>query len=168
MSKLKGPHVALQVAKKCDVPLDLVGDDKLVENPSYAKQLREACDGRQWAYHGEKNRAECADFFAKAKAMLHCNFIFREPFGLAPVEAQASGCPVIAPGIGAMTETIKHGETGFLVKTPDDIERFITSGALDTIKPENCREWASQFSLKAMIDRWQELIQEAVDTGGWR
>ena len=48
--------------------------------------------------------------------------LYREPFGLAPVEAQLCGMPVIAWDNGAMRETIKHGETGFLVKTQQEME----------------------------------------------
>ena len=167
MSRLKGPHVAAAVAKTCGVPIDLVGDDKLVENPQYVAQIKAMTEGSRIVYHGEKSRKECAVFMAEAKAMLHCPFIFREPFGLAPVEAQASGCPVIAPDIGAMRETVKHGETGFLIKTREEMEELVRADAVLSIKPEACREWASQFSLKRMIDRWEELIKEAVDTGGW-
>jgi glycosyltransferase involved in cell wall biosynthesis len=167
MSRLKGPHVAAAVAKTCGVPIDLVGDDKLVENPQYVAQIKAMAEGSRIVYHGEKSRKECAVFMAEAKAMLHCSFIFREPFGLAPVEAQASGCPVIAPDFGAMRETVKHGETGFLVKTMEEMEELVRTDAVLSINPEACREWASQFSLKRMIDRWEELIKEAVETGGW-
>jgi glycosyltransferase involved in cell wall biosynthesis len=35
-----------------------------------------------------------------------------EDFGIAPVEAQAAGCPVIAYGRGGLMDTIIDGETG--------------------------------------------------------
>lgn len=167
MSKLKGPHVAAAVAKHCGVPLDLVGDDKLVEDPGYASRIREMCEGSRIVYHGEKSRKDCVTFFSEAKALLHCNFVFREPFGLSPVEAQACGCPVIAANHGAMRETVRHGETGFLVSTQEEMEELVRSDAIVSIKPETCREWASQFSLKAYIDRWEEILKEAVEGGGW-
>lgn len=166
MSKLKGPHVAAAVAKACGVPLDLVGDDKLVEDPGYAARVKGMAEGSRIIYHGEKSRKDCAIFFSEAKALLHCNFVFREPFGLSPVEAQASGCPVIAVNHGAMRETVKHGETGFLVSTQAEMEELVKTDAVMSIKREACREWASQFSLKNYIDRWEELLKEAVD-GGW-
>src|SRR3989338_2331470 len=39
-----------------------------------------------------------------------------EPFGLTPVEAQASGTPVIVYGIGGLPETLADNETGFVVE----------------------------------------------------
>ncbi len=35
-----------------------------------------------------------------------------EDFGIAAVEAQAAGCPVIAYGRGGLTETVVEGKTG--------------------------------------------------------
>ncbi|NWH08852.1 MAG: glycosyltransferase, partial [Alphaproteobacteria bacterium] len=42
-----------------------------------------------------------------------------EAFGRVPVEAQAMGKPVIATNIGAPRETVRSGETGFLVPPSD-------------------------------------------------
>ena len=167
MSKLKGPHVAAQIGRHCKVPIDLVGDDKLVESPSYAAAVKSACDGKQLIYHGEKSRKECVPFFSKAKALLHCNFVFREPFGLSPVEAQGCGCPVIASDVGAMRETVKDGETGFLARTPEEMEDLVRTNAVANISPKKCRAWAEQFSVENMVRRYEELCKEAVENGGW-
>jgi glycosyltransferase involved in cell wall biosynthesis len=47
-------------------------------------------------------------------------FVFagEEDFGLTPVEAQASGCPVIAYGRGGALETVVAGETGVFFAEP--------------------------------------------------
>jgi len=90
---------------------------------------------------------------------------YREPFGMAPVEAQMCGLPVIAFDNGAMRETIKHGETGFLVKKEEEVEELIKNDAVKDIKPEVCRDWAVQFSTQNMVLRYEELCKEAVDRG---
>lgn len=43
-----------------------------------------------------------------------------EGFGRVPVEAQAFGVPVIATALGATRETVKEGETGWLVPEGDE------------------------------------------------
>lgn len=48
---------------------------------------------------------------ARAKALVHAA---EEEFGIALVEAQAAGCPVIAFGRGGAAETVIPGKTGLL------------------------------------------------------
>lgn len=51
------------------------------------------------------------NLLANAKALIFPN---EEDFGIAPIEALASGTPVIAYGKGGVTETIEDGKTGVL------------------------------------------------------
>jgi glycosyltransferase involved in cell wall biosynthesis len=149
------------------IGLDLVGDDKITGEPEYAKECVEKASQLEGAkYHGGAPREKCVEWFSQAKALLHMNQLFREPFGLAPVESQMCGCPVIAFDNGAMRETIKHGETGFLVKTPEEVIELVKTDAVKKLKPERCREWASQFSIENMVKRYEELCKEAIE-GGW-
>lgn len=165
MSKLKGPHIAALAAKECNVSLDLVGDDKLVEDPNYVRAVKSLAHGNQIVYHGEKPRAECPTYFTSAKALLHCNAVFREPFGLAPVEAMMCGAPVIAWNHGAMRETVKNGETGFLVSTYEELVKLIDSNAVKDIDSAACRKWAMRFSVENMVNRYEELCKEAIEKG---
>lgn len=54
---------------------------------------------------------ELAKYLASAKGFL---FPSLEPFGIAPVEALAAGCPVIAYGKGGALDYVKDGENGLL------------------------------------------------------
>lgn len=47
-----------------------------------------------------------------------------EPFGMVIVEAMASGLPVVVSETAGAAELIRHGENGFLVAEPDDIDGF--------------------------------------------
>ena len=75
--------------------------------------------------------------------------------------------PVIAWNHGACKETILHGETGFLVNSQEEMEDLIKSDAVSTIKSQRCMEWAQKFSYENMVNRYEELCFEAIDTGGW-
>ncbi|MEM8730828.1 MAG: glycosyltransferase family 4 protein [Pseudomonadota bacterium] len=45
--------------------------------------------------------------------------LWNEGFGLPPIEAMAAGTPVVATRTGALTETVKDGQTGLLVDRND-------------------------------------------------
>jgi glycosyltransferase involved in cell wall biosynthesis len=168
MSTIKGPDIAVEVAKKTKIGLDLVGDDKITGEPALAQKVKAECNiNPKLRYVGGQNRSECSVWFNTNKALLHPNKLFREPFGLAPVESQLCGMPVIAWDNGAMRETVKHGETGFLVKSEDEMIDLIKADAVKKLKASDCEEWARQFSYENMVNRYEELAIKAKDTGGW-
>lgn len=54
-----------------------------------------------------RNRELLADIYANCDALLHPNP--REPFGIAPLEAMASGLPVVGPNTGGITSYANSG-----------------------------------------------------------
>jgi glycosyltransferase involved in cell wall biosynthesis len=165
MSRIKGPHIAIEMAEKFGFELDLVGDDKLTNEPEYVQMLKSRVN-EKIVYLGGVDRIETVKYYSSRRCMLHMNKEYREPFGLAPVEAQLCGQPVIAYDLGAMRETIKHAVTGFLVQNEDQLEDLLKYNAVSTIKSDDCREWAKQFSVRRMIDRYEQLCEKAIN-GGW-
>lgn len=184
-STIKGPDLAIEACHKAGVELDLVGDTSITNEPEYlercTRMAQEAsvyardAEGRtvktpQIEMRGPASRGECVWWFSQAHCLLHPNMRFREPFGLAPVEAMACGCPVIAWDYGAMRETVKHGVTGLLANTVQEFQTYIQCGWMKNVVKQDrldIREWASQFSVQAMCKRYAELCQEAVEGGGW-
>jgi glycosyltransferase involved in cell wall biosynthesis len=168
ISTIKGPHIAVDVANNCQVGLDLVGDDRITGEPDLLNYIKQKCVMSPYLrYVGHQDRDECVNWFNSNKAMLHPNKLFREPFGLAPVEAQLCGMPVIAWKNGALQETVKDKESGFLVESQEEMQELIKSDAVSSIKADNCIEWASQFSHINMINRYEELCFESLESGGW-
>lgn len=183
-SSIKGADLAIEACLKAGVGLDLVGDTQITNEPEYfdkcmsmAKQTSPNWDrskGEQIRVIGGVSRSETVHWFSRAYCMLHPNQRFREPFGLAPVEAMACGCPVIAWNYGAMRETIGNNMGGITVKSVDELTFWIRdwANAKTTLAPNSdfrkrCREWASRFSVANMVLRYEELCKEAVNTGGW-
>ena len=166
-STIKGPSLCQDVCLAAGAELDLVGDTQITGEPEYLEQCRRKADGRRIRIVGGVSRGETVHWYSRARAMLHLNKLFREPFGLAPVESQACSCPVIAWNHGAMRETIKHGETGFLVTSMEEAIDLIRRDAVVGIDRGRCREHVSQFSVQRMVNRYEELCHEAIQTGGW-
>ena len=128
------------------------------------KKLR-AQAGSNVTFLGYQSDAVLRDHLQRARAFL---FAAREDFGIVPLEAQATGAPVIAFGQGGSLETIRGLDsprpTGvfFGKQTPqaviDAIETFEREGAC--IQPTECRENAMRFS----VERFQrEFFEHAMD-----
>lgn len=166
ISRIKGPHLAVDLARSLRFQLDLVGDDRITGEPELAHRMIELAK-HNIVYHGGVSRSRTVEFFSTAKALLHPAFSFREPFGLSVVEAQACGAPVIVSDHGALRETVQHGETGFVVKTIAEMEECVRSDAVRSIRSDACRANAERFSVEKMVARYEELCVEALDTGGW-
>lgn len=169
-SSIKGPDLAIEACKKAGVGLDLVGDTKLTGEAEYLQSILGQADGKQIRFVGPATRGECVHWFSQAHCLLHPNKTFREPFGLAPVEAMACGCPVIAWNYGAMRETIGK-EVGALVTSMEElVEQIKRTQAMSvtdqTYVRQRCREWSSRFSVENMVQKVEELCQEAL-AGGW-
>ncbi len=85
-----------------------------------------------------------------------------EDFGMAPVEAMASGKPVIAPNEGGCKETIINGKTGILI---DNINEGKIVRAVEKINknPERykdaCIKQAKKFDTKVFIKKIKSQIK---------
>lgn len=105
------------------------------------------------------------DYMRRTRAFV---FAAEEDFGITPVEAQASGTPVIAFGKGGVLETIRpYGErnaTGvfFSEQTAESLINAVRH--FDTIKdsilPKDCRENALKFSAQRFHDELDEYIKK--------
>ncbi|WP_323991513.1 glycosyltransferase [Nguyenibacter sp. L1] len=113
---------------------------------------------------GKLPREELLQQMQSARA---CVFAAEEDFGIATVEAQACGTPVIAFGRGGALDIVRGaddpgGPTGLLFdrQTPDSIAdavaRFVALEPLMT--PELCRANALRFSEESFRDAFRALV----------
>ena len=96
--------VAVEAASTLGRELVVVGD-----GPERARL--EAIAGKTVRFTGHVSRDELIELFAGCHAYVLPG---EEDFGIAPLEAMASGKPVVAYGRGGATETVEDGVTGIL------------------------------------------------------
>jgi glycosyltransferase involved in cell wall biosynthesis len=109
-----------------------------------------------------------ADYLQRAKAFV---FAAEEDFGIAPVEAQAAGCPVIAFGKGGALETVvgwpTPGSTGifFDAQTPESIEAAVDlfEAHEDEIASKACRRNAERFGKERFQQELRDILEELWD-----
>src|SRR5205807_8409905 len=93
---------------------------------------------------GAVSDAELKKLYANCKAFI---FPGQEDFGIAPLEAQASGRPVIAYGAGGALETVIPGITGefFREQTPEALSEVISRFDSEAYSPTEIRRHAEKF-----------------------
>ena len=112
------------------------------------------------SFLGQISDSELISQYRQAKALI---FPQLEDFGLIPLEAQASGTPVIAYAQGGALETVVDQETGLFFKkqTPgsliDAIRRF--EAGEHKIKPSLCFQQAAKFSASGFNQQFSDKVK---------
>jgi glycosyltransferase involved in cell wall biosynthesis len=98
-----------------------------------------------------------------------------EDFGIAPVEAQAAGRPVVAYAAGGTLDTVIDGETGvhFHEQTPEALVAAVRRLESISFDPNRIRRHAERFSAQrfraeftGMVERAYAEWQESITTPG--
>ncbi len=102
------PHkcvdAALEAARRAGQPVKVVGEGPSLES----LRIR---FGEQAEFLGRVGDTQLSELMSRARALIVPNV---EEFGIAAVEAQAAGRPVLAPDAGGTRETVIDGVTGVL------------------------------------------------------
>jgi glycosyltransferase involved in cell wall biosynthesis len=107
---------------------------------------------------GHQSAERLTQYLQMARAFI---FAAEEDFGIAPVEAQACGTPVIAFGRGGATESIVDGQTGVLFREQtveslvDAVKRFEAIGTWDA---QRIRRRAECFAPEHFRTKFAKLV----------
>lgn len=112
---------------------------------------------------GRAPDGEVAGLMSRCRALLHPQL---EDFGIAAVEAQAAGRPVIAFRGGGVLETVIEGETGFFF-TEQTVESLLEAcdrleKSVPPLLPEACRANAEKFSQSVFQAKLLKFLDQAV------
>ncbi|GAB4536948.1 MAG: glycosyltransferase [Anaerolineae bacterium] len=144
--------LAVQACSELKRPLIVVGEGR-------ARATLEALAGPTIQFRGRVPQEELGQLLARCRAFIFPGY---EDFGIAPVEAQAAGRPVIAYAAGGALDTVIDGETGlfFYEQTPEALIEAI--GRLDHIDfdPAAIRHNAECFSVPRFKRELGEFIEE--------
>ncbi|MGH7092617.1 MAG: glycosyltransferase family 4 protein [Stellaceae bacterium] len=119
ISPEKAPDAAIRIAAKAGMPLKIAAKVDRVDEEYFADRIKPMLDAAHVEFIGEIGDNSKAEFLGNAAALLF-PIAWREPFGLAMIEAMACGTPVIAMRNGSVPEVIDHGVTGFVVDGEDE------------------------------------------------
>ena len=152
----KGPHLAIEVAKRSGRDLILAGI--IQDQPYFDAFVKPHVNGRSIQFVGPADPALRDELFRQAYVTLHLNTI-PERFGLVMAESMAAGVPVIAMDLGSCREVIKDNVTGYLVRNID--EAVAAVGRVDRINRRDCRRHVEvNFSIARMAERYEQVYEE--------
>ena len=160
MSPEKGPHLAIEIAKRSGWKLKMAGKIDPVDVEYFETQIKPQIDGHQIQFLGEANHSQKSELMGNAVATLF-PITWREPFGLVMVESMVVGTPVIAMALGSAPEIVAHGKTGFLCHSVEEavaaIEPALTLNRLDCH-----RHVLETFTNKRMADGYEAVYRQVV------
>jgi glycosyltransferase involved in cell wall biosynthesis len=156
LAPVKGPHLAIEVAKKTGIPLKLAGEIQPMYKSYFESEIKPQLDGRFIEYIGEADLTAKNELLGNSLAMLF-PIQWDEPFGLVMIEAMACGTPVIALKRGSVPEVVRDGVSGFVCES---VEKMVECIRDLSISPRLIREYAREnFSVEVMTRKYLELYE---------
>lgn len=164
ISPEKGPHFAIQVAKRAGRRLIIAGNVADHDEEYFRTQVLPQVDGDQIQYVGEADYALKRYLLPQAACLL-APITWPEPFGLFMIEAMACGTPVIAFDRGSVREVVDDGKTGFIVH---DVAGMVAAlEELGQISAVDCRSHVRQhFDVARMADDYLATYEYVVRSDG--
>ena len=157
-SREKGPHLAIEIATRAELPLLMAGEPH--EPDYFEEELAPMMRKHGVIDLGAVGGARKATLLAHARALLF-PIQWDEPFGLVMIEAQLSGIPVLALRRGSVPEVVEDGITGLVA---DDASELV-SGARVADKlfdRARIRELAQRrWSADRMASEYLRLYEDA-------
>lgn len=154
LDSYKRVDLLVDACTRLNLPLKVAGRGPELE------RLR-ATAGPSVEFLGFVPSAELPGLMAECRAFL---FSAEEDFGIAPVEAQAAGRPVLAFGAGGSLETVLPGITGehFAEQTTDCLEAALRNFRPERYDPARMRRHAADFSEASFRGRILKLAEELI------
>jgi glycosyltransferase involved in cell wall biosynthesis len=117
-SRVKGTHLAIEIAARAGLPLVLAGRPH--EEDYYAEEVAPRIKRYGVLDVGPVHGARKAAVIARARALVF-PIDWEEPFGLVMIEAMLAGTPVLAFARGSVPEVVDEGVTGFICRDADEM-----------------------------------------------
>ena len=143
-------ELAIEACQAIGAPLKVVG-----EGPELAR-LRELA-GPGIEFLGRADDAELRALYRRAAALILPG---EEDFGMAPVEAQACGRPVVALARGGALESVEAGVTGVLV--PEATVAAFADGLREVARLHADPDTARRRALRFSAERFDTGVRQAV------
>jgi glycosyltransferase involved in cell wall biosynthesis len=151
----KRPDLAVRAFNELGLELVVIGGGEMLD------ELRRIA-GPTVKVLGQQSFDVLRDHYARCRALV---FPGEEDFGMVPVEAMASGRPVIAFGRGGATETVVDGETGlfFEEQSVEAIASAIKRFQNFTVDPAKISDHARRFARDHFLTKFKRHVDTLME-----
>jgi len=151
---------AIRVALRAGVRLVIAAKVDRMDAEYFEREIEPMLDAPQIDFVGEVGDREKERLLRDALGLLF-PIDWPEPFGLVVIESLACGTPVIAWPHGSVPELLRHGETGLIVESEDDMLDAVRR--IRQIDRRRCRrEFEQRFTAAIMAERYATLYRQLV------
>jgi glycosyltransferase involved in cell wall biosynthesis len=144
-------HLAVEAFTRSGRRLVVVGDGP-------ARASLQASAGKTVRFEGAVPDDALAELYARARGVVVPG---EEDFGIVPLEANASGAPVVALGKGGVVETIVDGQTGVLFadESADALEAAVARAETISWDPAKLRAHALRWDEPVFAARMRDIVE---------
>lgn len=158
IERIKGPHLAIQVAKESDRSLIMAGNVEEEHRDYFKQNIEPHLDSAHVKYIGPVTDDEKDALLGSAGALL-MPILWEEPFGIVMAEALACGTPVVGFERGSVPEIVEHGVNGYVCRSVDDMIDAVSS--ISFIERRDCRRiMEDRFSARALVDGYKKVYRQ--------
>lgn len=148
--------IAIKACEELKLPLKIVG-----EGPDL-NRLKNLSTTDTTQFLGYVSDSEKLKLLSNCTALINTQL---EDFGIVPLEALASGKPVIAYGYGGVLETVKSGHTGefFYEQTPEALKKVLHTFDPMRYDSTNCVNGVHMFDVNIFREKIKNYISDALN-----
>lgn len=163
IEEIKGPHIAIEVARKAKRKLVLAGNIPAEGKDFFEKKIKPFLD-KDIVFIGAVNDDQKNEWLGKAAALL-MPIQWNEPFGIVMAEAMACGTPVLAFPRGSVPEVVDDGVNGFICRDVDEMVKRVND--IPSLNRKKVRMIADQrFSDEVITNQYIALYHTMMEEAG--
>jgi glycosyltransferase involved in cell wall biosynthesis len=151
---------AIEIAKRTGMKLKIAAKIDVFDRAYYEREIDQLMDHPLIEYLGEVDEYEKRRLMAGAYALAF-PIDWPEPFGMVMIESIACGTPVLAMNRGSVPEVLRHGVSGLVGNSPDELIALAPQiGKLDR---RACRAEAERrFSTHTMASSYEQIYHRVI------
>ena len=151
---------AVEIARRTGMKLKVAAKIDVYDRAYYEREIKQLFDDPLVEFLGEADEQQKRDLLAGAYALAF-PIDWPEPFGMVMIEAMACGTPVLAMNRGSVPEVLRHGVSGLVGNSVDELVALAPQIRL--LDRHACRREAERrFSSRTAAKDYEQVYQRVI------